>query len=76
MPSLFMKRLSRCSLPVKSSATTYRFGRTFLAASIIYCKGKMLIFYKQKVFTRKKLITYTGSIKALELKIPWLFHDF
>ena len=36
MPSLLMKRLSMASLPVNSSATTYRLGRTLRAASSMY----------------------------------------
>lgn len=38
MPSLVTKTLSRSSLPVNSSATTYRLGCNFLAASNMYCK--------------------------------------
>ena len=38
MPSLVTKTLSRSSLPVNSSATTYKLGCNFLAASNIYCK--------------------------------------
>lgn len=38
MPSLVTKILSRSSLPVNSSATTYKLGCNFLAASNMYCK--------------------------------------
>lgn len=38
MPSLVTKMLSRSSLPVNSSAATYRLGHTVLAMSSIYCQ--------------------------------------
>lgn len=37
MPSLVTKTLSSSSLPVNSSATTYRLGVTLLATSSMYC---------------------------------------
>lgn len=38
MPSLVTKILSKSSLPVNSSATIYKLGCNFLAASNMYCK--------------------------------------
>ena len=49
MPSLVTKTLSRSSLPVNSSATTYKLGCNFLAASNMYCKK-----HSHKITEREK----------------------
>lgn len=55
MPSLVTKTLSRSSLPVNSSATTYKLGCNFLAASNMYCKK-----HSHKYNRKRKARWYRG----------------
>lgn len=48
MPSLVTKILSSSSLPVNSSATTYKLGCNFRAASNMYCKGTVIGVREEK----------------------------
>lgn len=63
MPSLVTKILSRSSLPVNSSATTYKLGCNFLAASNMYCK-KHSHKEKSRWEKRKRKARWGGEAEA------------